>query len=153
MTEKLDEFDRRILRLLQRDASVSMDAVAEAVNLSRNACWRRIRNLEEAGVLRGRVALLDADAVGLDISIFVMVRTNRHDGEWLDAFSKAVADMPEIMGAHRMAGDLDYVLRVRVGSVKDYDTFYQRLIARVPISDVSASFVMEDIKDTTELPV
>lgn len=104
-------------------------------------------------MLSARVALLDPDAIGLGLSIFVLVRTNRHDAEWLEAFGRAVRDMPEIIGAHRMAGDLDYILRVRVASVKEYDSFYQRLIAKVPISDVSASFVMEDIKDTTELPL
>lgn len=132
---------------------MSMDSVADAVHLSRNACWRRIKNLEETGVLQSRVALVSPEAVGLDLSIFVLVRTNRHDADWLKAFDKAARELPEIIGAYRMAGDLDYILRVRIGSVRDYDHFYQRLIARVPISDVSASFVMEDIKDTTALPL
>lgn len=130
-----------------------MDAVAEAVHLSRNACWRRIKAMEEAGVLRKRVALVDPDAVGLDLSSFVLVRTNRHDAEWLEAFGRAVRSLPEITGAYRMTGDLDYILRVRIGSVRAYDAFYQRLIDLVPISDVSASFVMEEIKETTELPL
>ena len=149
----MDDFDRAILRLLQADASLSMDALAEKVNLSRNACWRRVKQLEASGTLRKRVALVDPDAVGLGLSVFVLIRTNRHDPDWLAAFDKAVRALPEIVGAHRMSGDLDYVLRVRIGSVRDYDAFYQRLIARVPISDISASFVMDDIKDTTELPV
>ena len=149
----IDEIDRRILRILQQDSSLSMDAVAEAVHLSRNACWRRIKALEEAGVLRKRVALVDPDAVGLDLSSFVLVRTNRHDAEWLEAFGRAVRSLPEIIGAYRMTGDLDYILRVRIGSVREYDAFYQRLIDQVPISDVSASFVMEEIKETTELPL
>ena len=148
----IDETDRRILAVLQTDASLSMDAIAERVHLSRNACWRRIRRMEEAGVIRGRVALVDPVMVGLDLSVFALIRTNRHDPEWLEAFERAVSDMPEIVGAHRMSGDLDYVLRVRVSSVADYDAFYQRLIARVPLSDISASFVMQDIKDTTVLP-
>ncbi len=153
MVENLDKTDRRLLRLLQRDSTLSMDALAEQVHLSRNACWRRIRNLENSGVVKGRVTLLEASAVGLDLSAFVMVRTNRHDEEWLVTFNRAVSDMPEIVGAHRMAGDVDYLLRVRLANMREYDDFYQRLIARVPISDVSASFVMEDIKDTTELPI
>jgi Lrp/AsnC family transcriptional regulator len=153
MTQSIDETDRRILRLLQRDSALSIEQVADAVGLSRNACWRRIKNLEEAGVLTKRVALVDPQAIGLDLLTFVLVRTNRHDADWLKAFSKAVQDLPEIVGAHRLSGDLDYILRVRVASVRDYDSFYQRLIERVPISDVSASFVMEDIKDTTELPL
>lgn len=153
MSTNIDETDRRILRILQKDASLSMDSIAGMVHLSRNACWRRIKNLEDAGVLTARVALVDPEKVDLGLSIFVLVRTNRHDADWLTAFGKAVRDLPEIIGAHRMAGDLDYILRVRIDSVRAYDRFYQRLIARVPISDVSASFVMEDIKDTTELPL
>ncbi len=153
MGHNIDKIDRHILRLLQRDCSISMDAVADIVHLSRNAIWRRIKAMEDAGVLRGRVALVDAQAVDLDLLTFVLVRTNRHDGDWLKAFHKAVQDMPQIVGAHRLSGDLDYILRVRVASVRAYDAFYQELIERVPISDVSASFVMEDIKDTTELPL
>ena len=153
MMEKLDEFDQRILRILQRDSTLSMDAIAEKAHLSRNACWRRIRRLEEAGVIRGRVALVDPVSVGVALSVFVMVRTNQHAPDWLEHFEGAVRDMPEIVGAHRMSGDLDYVLRVRVADVADYDRFYQRLIAKVPIADISASFVMQDLKDTTELPI
>lgn len=153
MSYQFDEMDRRILRLLQRDASMSMDSLADAVHLSRNACWRRIKNMEDAGVLTGRVALVDPQSVGLDLMTFVLVRTNRHDADWLKSFNKAVQELPEIVGAHRLSGDLDYILRVRIASVRAYDAFYQRLIERVPISDVSASFVMEDIKDTTELPL
>ena len=148
----MDEFDRSILRELQVDAALSLDNLAERVHLSRNACWRRIRLLEERGILKGRVALVDPDAVDLGLSVFVMVRTNEHEAGWLEKFKRAVHDMPEIVGAHRMTGDLDYVLRVRVSNVKDYDNFYQRLISRVPVADISASFVMEDIKETTALP-
>ncbi len=153
MLQIIDEIDRNILRQLQKDASLSMDSLADRVHLSRNACWRRIKNMEEAGVIRRRVALLDPQKLELDLLTFVLVRTNQHDAVWLKAFKSAVQDMPEIVSAHRLSGDLDYILRVRVGSVRAYDAFYQRLIERVPISDVSASFVMEDIKDTTELPV
>ncbi|WP_308917467.1 Lrp/AsnC family transcriptional regulator [Jannaschia sp. LMIT008] len=153
MADTLDEIDRRILRQLQRDAAIGTDALADAVGLSRNACWRRVKLLEGAGTIARRVAIVDPAAVGLGLSVFVMVRTNRHDRDWLTLFERTVRDLPEIVGAHRMAGDLDYVLRVRVGSVADYDRFYQRLIARVPLSDISASFVMDDIKDTTALPV
>lgn len=153
MSYQFDEMDRRILRLLQRDASMSMDSLADTAHLSRNACWRRIKNMEDAGVLTGRVALVDPQSVGLDLMTFVLVRTNRHDADWLKTFNKAVQELPEIVGAHRLSGDLDYILRVRIANVRAYDAFYQRLIERVPISDVSASFVMEDIKDTTELPL
>ena len=153
MADELDEIDRRILRVLQRDASISVDSLAEKVHLSRNACWRRVKQMEGRGVIRGRVTLVDPSAVDLDLSVFVLIRTNAHEPDWLKAFDRAVRDLPEIVGAHRMSGELDYVLRVRVSSVKDYDRFYQKLISRVPISDISASFVMDDIKDTTELPI
>ncbi len=153
MTEILDEIDIRILSVLQNDAALSMEALADQVHLSRNACWRRVKALEVSGVISSRVALLDPNAVGLGLTVFVMVRTNRHDPEWLANFKTAVQLFPEIQGAHRMSGDLDYVLRVRVRDVGDYDRFYQRLIARVELADVSASFVMEDLKDTTALPI
>ena len=153
MSEKLDEIDLRLLRCLQEDASISMDELAGRANLSRNACWRRVRRMEERKVIRGRVALVDPEAVGVGLSVFVIVRTNAHEKGWLEKFEEAVRTLPEIQGAHRMSGDIDYVLRLRVASVRDYDRFYQRLIAKVPIADISASFVMEDIKDTTALPV
>ncbi|MFW2542040.1 Lrp/AsnC family transcriptional regulator [Primorskyibacter sp. 2E107] len=153
MADMLDEIDRKILTLLQRDCSMSVDALAERVHLSRNACWRRVKALEASKVIQRRVAILDPDAVGLGLLVMVLVRTNQHDSNWLKLFHEAVRRMPEIVSAHRMSGELDYVLRVRVASVRDYDTFYQRLIARVPVADISASFVMEDIKDTTELPL
>lgn len=148
----IDQTDRRILSVLQRDSSLSMDEIAEAVHLSRNACWRRIKAMEENGTIRSRVALVDPKALDLPLTVFAMIKTNQHDPDWLLKFERAVTEMQEIVGAHRMSGDLDYILRVRVGSVADYDRFYQRLIARVPISDISASFVMQDIKDTTALP-
>ena len=153
MTKSIDIIDRRILAVLQQDAAISVEALAETVHLSRNACWRRVKQLEEAGIIRKRVALLDPQALGLALSVVVLVRTNEHNPQWLLKFREAVAGMPEIVGAHRMSGDLDYVLRVRVANVQDYDRFYQQLIARVPIADISASFVMEDLKDTTALPV
>ncbi|MDE0385728.1 MAG: Lrp/AsnC family transcriptional regulator [Defluviicoccus sp.] len=153
MNEKLDETDRRVLRCLQDDASVSMDELAARANLSRNACWRRVKRMEQRRIIRGRVALVDPEALGLGLSVFVIVRTNAHEKDWLERFEEAVHTLPEILGAHRMSGDIDYVLRLRVASVRDYDRFYQRLIAKIPIADISASFVMEDIKDTTALPV
>ena len=152
MSLDTDITDRRILSVLQRDATISLDALSDTVNLSRNACWRRVRQMEEAGVIKARVALVDPDALGLGLSVFVMIRTASHAPDWLAQFEAAVKALPEIVGAHRMSGDLDYVLRVRVASVKDYDRFYQRLIARVPVAEISASFVMDDIKDTTALP-
>lgn len=153
MVQNIDEFDRAILTYLQEDAATSVEAIAEKVNLSRNACWRRIRLLEERGIITGRVALVDPEKIGLELSVIVLIRTNSHDPEWLARFRSVVRDMPQIQGAYRIAGEIDYALRVRVRSVKDYDAFYQQLIRRVPVADVSASFVMEEIKETTKLPV
>lgn len=153
MTPKIDESDRKILRRVQIDASTSVEQLAEQVGLSRNACWRRVKALESAGLIKRRVALLDADQLDIGQLVYVLVRTSDHNSAWLAKFRDVVRNTPEIVGAHRMSGDLDYVLRVRVRDVKDYDRFYQSLIAEIPIADISASFVMEDIKDTTELPI
>ena len=153
MTEMIDEIDRRILASLQKDAAQSLDTLSERVHLSRNACWRRVRRMEDAGLIRGRVALLDAEKLGVGLSAFVMIRAREHTAEWLAGFRRVVAEMSEISGAYRMSGDPDYMLRVRVSSVADYDRFYQRLIQKLKAADVSASFVMEEIKDTTELPL
>lgn len=153
MATNIDEIDRKLLTLLQEDASLSVDALADRVHLSRNACWRRVKRLEADGIIQKRVAIIDPVAVGLGLQVFVLIRTNDHSAEWLKAFRSAVHQMPEIIGAQRMTGDLDYVLRVRVADVPAYDRFYQRLIEKVQIADVSASFVMEDVKETTALPV
>ena len=153
MSEKLDEIDRRLLAELQRDVTLSVDELSERVSLSRNACWRRVKLMEERGVIKGRVALVDAEKIGLGLSVFVMIRTSSHDPDWLRKFREAVTSFPEITGVYRMSGDLDYVLRARVADVRAYDRLYQRLIARVSLSDVSASFVMEEIRETTVLPV
>ncbi len=151
--KKFDDYDRSILRHLQIDSSLSVEALAERVALSRNACWRRIKILEEEGVIKGRVVLVDAESVGLDLTVFVLVKTNEHDGDWLEKFRAVVKATPEVTGAFRMSGDLDYLLRVSVGDVKAYDAFYQRFTRNLKMSDISASFVMEEIKDTTALPV
>ena len=149
----LDRLDRTILDALQRDAQQSLDSLAERIGLSRNACWRRVKRLEADGAIVGRVALLDPKRLGLGLNVVVLIRTSRHDPEWLDAFRRAVRETPEIVGAHRTSGDVDYVLRLRVADVASYDAVYQRLIARVPLSDVSASFVMEDLVDTHRVPL
>jgi Lrp/AsnC family transcriptional regulator len=149
----MDKYDRLILQKLQIDASQSIEQLANDINLSRNACWRRIKAMEGTGLIKQRVALLDADMAGLGLLVFVHIKTNEHSAKWLQKFSQIVKDTPAIIGAHRMSGELDYVLRVRVGSVKDYDVFYQNLTKRITVAQVSASFVMENIKDTTELPI
>ena len=150
---EIDQIDRRILRELQRDASVGVEALGERVGLSRNACWRRIRLMEEAGIIKARVALVDPDALGLGLTVFIAVRTDQHDPEWLEKFTRAVIGMPEILGVWRTSGDLDYLLKARVADVRAYDRLYQRMIRKVALTDISASFVMEEIKETTELPV
>jgi Lrp/AsnC family transcriptional regulator len=150
---ELDQFDRAILRILQRDASMSIESIADQVALSRNACWRRIKAMEQSGIITGRVALADPAKLGCPLEVMVMIRAGRHDAEWLDSFHKAIRTMPEVVGAYRMTGDLDYLLRVRVADVPAYDAFYKRVIARIPLSDISASFVMEEIKETTALPI
>lgn len=153
MTPEIDTMDRKILAEMQRDATLSVDQLSERVSLSRNACWRRLKRLEDDGYITGRVALVDADKVGVGLSVFILVRTSHHDPDWLTKFRAAVVSFPEITGVYRMSGDLDYVLRARVADVKAYDRLYQRLIAKVPLSDVSASFVMEEIKETTVVPL
>lgn len=151
--EKFDHLDRRILALLQRDASLALDELGDKVGLSRNAVWRRVKALEDRGVIRARVALLNPEAVGLGLTVFMLIRTDRHAPDWLERFAQTTRDMPEILGAYRMTGDLDYLIRARVADVKAYDRLYQDLVRRVELHDVSASFVMEEIKETTALPL
>ena len=151
--DNIDELDRRILVQLQRDSDLPLDDVADRVGLSRNAVWRRIKALETKGIITGRVAILDAGQLSLGLTVYLSIRTTNHQPDWLDKFARAVAQMPEIQGAYRMSGELDYLVRVRVADVAGYDRFYQRLIRKIDMSDVSASFVMESLKDTTELPL
>lgn len=151
--QKLDDLDKKILRELQNDASVPIEQLGDRIGLSRNACWRRIKLLEEAGVIRKRVALASPEALNLGLQVFIAVRTDDHHEGWLEQFSRAVKEIPEITGAYRMTGELDYLIHARIADIKDYDALYQRLIRRVAMSDVSASFVMEEIKETTALPV
>lgn len=149
----LDEFDRKILTELQRNADLPLDALGQKVGLSRNACWRRIKALEASGVIRDRVALLDPARIGLPLTVFLQIHAARHDAAWLAQFARATRSLPEVQGVYRMSGNLDYLIRAQVADMADYDRLYQTLIARVPMGDVSASFVMEDIKDSTELPL
>ena len=149
----LDQIDRKLLTLLQEDASLSLNELAEQVNLSRNACWNRIRQMEDKGIIVGRVTLLDPEALNVGLTVFIAVRTSHHTAEWLETFRAAVRDLPEIIGIYRTTGDTDYLLQAVVPSMKAYDALYQRLISRVELSDVSSSFVMEEIKRTTVLPL
>ena len=151
--EKIDTFDAKILRLIQSDAALPLDEIGHKVGLSRNAVWRRIKALEANGTITGRAALLDPAKLGLGLTVFMMIRTDRHAPDWLERFAKVTKGMPEILGAYRMTGELDYLIRARVADVKDYDRLYQAIVSRIELADVSASFVMEEIKETTVLPV
>src|SRR5580704_3914094 len=149
----LDAIDKRLLAELQRDATLSLDELGERVGLSRNSCWRRVTRLEETGVIKARVALLDAEAVNAKLTVFIAVRTSRHSGDWTARFRETVAQIPEIVGAFRTAGEIDYILQARIPDVAAYDALYQRLISRIDLLDVSATFVMETMKETTEIPL
>ncbi|KZD09092.1 Lrp/AsnC family transcriptional regulator [Oceanibaculum pacificum] len=149
----LDEIDLRILAVLQADASLPLAEIAQQVGLSASPCWRRIQRLEEAGVIRGRVALLDPEKLNVAVTVFVAVKTARHDADWLDHFARAVSDFPEVIEFYRMSGEIDYLLRVAVPDIAAYDAFYKRLILRAQLTDVSSSFAMETIKYTTALPL
>ncbi|WP_366063424.1 Lrp/AsnC family transcriptional regulator [Hyphomonas sp.] len=153
MMENIDDTDRLILRALQADASTSLESLAAAASISVNTCWRRVKRLEEAGVLVRRVALVDPESVGLGQTVFVAIRTREHSADWVERFAKAVRSLPEVVEFYRMAGDVDYLLKIQVGSVKDYDRVYRALISRIDLADVSATFAMECIKNTTELPL
>lgn len=149
----MDGKDRRILELLQQDAMLSAAEIAEQVGLTTTPCWRRIQKLEEQGYIRKRVALLDRQKLNVGITVFVGVRTSRHSDEWLERFSEAVARMPEIVEAHRLSGDTDYMLRIVVPDIAEYDRVYQMLIRELEFLDVSSSFSMEELKSTTAIPV
>ena len=138
---------------MQREADIGLEALGDKVGLSRNACWRRIKALDQAGAIRRRVAILDAELLGLGLSVFIQIRTNSHSADWAKKFADAMRDIPEILGAYRMSGDLDYLIRARVADVAAYDRLYQRLMQKIELSDISASFVMEELKETTELPL
>ena len=150
---KIDDIDKKLLAQLQQDSALSLEEIGERVNLSRNACWRRIKALEDTGVIKGRVALLDPAKLGLVLTVFMLIRTQDHSADWLDTFRAATRALPQIQGVYRMTGDLDYLIRAQVADMADYDLLYQSLIRRVPLSDVSASFVMEEIKDTHAIPL
>ncbi len=151
MTE-LDSIDRAILRLLAHDTSLSLNEIADKVGLTATPCWKRIKRMEDTGVIRARVALLDPDKLGLPVSVFVSVETADHSAEWLAQFAAVVESTPEIIGAWRMSGDVDYLLHVVVPDIAAYDGFYRRLIAALPLRNVSSRFAMERMKDSA-LPI
>ena len=149
----LAPLDLRILNELQRDASRPVEQIARAVGLSQNPCWRRIKRLEAAGFITGRVALLDPDKLGVGITVFVSIRTNQHNDAWLERFARGVMEIPEVVELYRMSGEVDYLLKVLVSDIAEYDRIYKKLIEVAELFDVSSSFAMERIKYTTAVPL
>jgi Lrp/AsnC family transcriptional regulator len=149
----MDDFDRKILSHLQTDASLSVAEIADRVGLSSTPCWRRIQKLEADGVIKHRVAILDPEKVNVGVTVFVSIRTQHHSIYWLDRFSKAVEDIDEVVEFYRMSGDIDYLLRIVVPDIAAYDAVYKRVISAIELNDVTSSFAMECIKQTTALPL
>ena len=153
MSVRIDETDRKILIELQNDASQSLDEIAKKVSSSKTPVWNRIRKLREAGVIGQSTVVLDAETLGFEACFFVLIRTSEHDAAWQSQFLKALRDRPEVQEAHRLAGDIDYILKVRVRNARAYDTFYQALISEVRVHNVTALLSMEELKSTTMLPL
>lgn len=149
----IDKVDRRILSILQVDSTVPVAEIGRRVGLSTTPCWRRIQKLEEEGVIKRRVAILDAAKVNAKVTAFVAITTNQHTDDWLKKFADVIKEFPEVVEFYRMAGSVDYLLRVVVPDIAAYDGFYKRLIAKIDIADVSTTFAMEQIKHTSELPL
>lgn len=151
--ELLDNKDRAILAALQNDATQPIFAIAEQAHLSTTACWKRIQRLKEVGIIRSQVCLLDRLKVGLGITVFISVQTSNHDQEWLDDFLRGVSSFPEVMEIYRLAGEIDYLLKVVVPGITEFDQVYKKLISTVKLLDVSSNFCMEEIKYTTSMPL
>ena len=149
----MDAIDRKILAVVQEDASLSVAEIGQRVGLSSTPCWKRLQRLEADGVILRRVALIDPEKIGLGITVFVSIETGDHSQDWLKRFAETVGGMPEVMEFYRMAGDVDYMLRVVVTDIQGYDAFYKRLIASIPLKNVTSRFAMEKIKSTTALPI
>jgi Lrp/AsnC family transcriptional regulator len=149
----MDNIDRKILDLLQRDATLSIAEIGERVGLSQTPCWKRIQRLEGQGVIERRVAILNPEKLGLGLTVFVAIETNDHSEAWLSRFAAVVSEIPEVLEFYRMAGDVDYMLRIVVPDMAAYDTFYKKLIGAVPLKNVTSHFAMERVKSTTVLPV
>ena len=152
-SDALDDLDRKILRCLQQDTSRSLEELAKIVGASKTPVWNRVRKLQAAGIIDRQVAILNADKIGLNDTFFVAIRTSQHDEDWLKAFTRTVHEMPEIQEAHRLAGEIDYLLKVRVANTRDFDTFYKSFIGRINLFNVTSSLSMETIKSTTMLKV
>jgi len=149
----MDEIDRRLLEILQQDTTLSIAQMAERVGLSPTPCWKRIQKLEATGIITSRIAVVDPARIGVGLSVFVAIQAGEHSAEWLQHFSRGVAAMPEVMEVYRMAGDVDYLLRVAVADMAEYDAFYKRLITIAPTKNVTSRFAMERMKHTTAYPL
>jgi len=149
----MDSVDCRILNLLQEDASLTVKEISRQIHLSVTPCWKRIQKLEQQGFIRARVALLDPVMINANVTVFVAIKTDQHTREWMERFSRAVSDMPEVMEIYRMSGEVDYLMRVAVSSIEAYDRFYKELVDRIELSNVTSSFAMEQMKYTTALPI
>ena len=149
----MDLVDRKILNLLQFDASLTVKQIAGQVHLSITPCWKRIQKLETQGIIRARVALLDPEKVDANVTVFVAIKTDQHTTQWIEHFSSAISDMPEVMEIFRMSGEVDYLLKVVVSSIDAYDRFYKNLVDRIELSNITSSFAMEQMKYTTALPI
>ena len=153
MDVRIDELDRKILRTMQADAGQSLDEIAKVVGSSKTPVWNRIRKLREAGVIGQQTVMLNAEALGFEACFFVLIHTSEHEADWQAKFLKALMDRPEVQEAHRLAGDIDYILKVRVQNARAYDVFYQALISEVRVFNVTALLSMEEIKSTVALPL
>ncbi len=153
MDVRIDELDRKILRAMQRDAGQSLDEIARVVGSSKTPVWNRIRKMRDAGVIGQQTVMLNAEALGFEACFFVLIRTSEHEAGWQAKFLKALMDRPEVQEAHRLAGDIDYILKVRVQNARAYDVFYQALISEVRVFNVTALLSMEEIKSTVALPL
>ncbi|WP_206484532.1 Lrp/AsnC family transcriptional regulator [Thalassotalea sp. G2M2-11] len=149
----MDKFDKKILTILQKDCTLAVSEVAAQVGLSTTPCWRRIQAMEKSGIIKGRVALADPEKLNVGLTVFVMIKTNQHNPQWLSDFGEIADEFPEIIEFYRMSGEVDYLLRVVVSDMKAYDSFYKKLIDKASFADISSSFAMEEMKYTTALPV
>ncbi|MBN9061012.1 MAG: ArsR family transcriptional regulator [Rhizobiales bacterium 65-9] len=153
MPTDLDKIDLKILAALQSDATLTTAEIAERAGVSPTPCWRRIQRLEETGYIRKRVALLDREKLNVGVTVFVAIRTSQHSVEWLEKFHAALRDIPEVVEFHRLSGNIDYLVKAVVPDIAAYDALYKKLITRIELSDVTSMFAMEELKNTTELPL
>ena len=149
----LDRLDKEILRILQQDATLSVNEIAERIGLTTTPCWRRIQQMEKQGIIKRRVAMLDPEKLGLGMTVFVQVKAGNHDAQWLKRFAEHASQLDEVVEFYRMSGEYDYMLKVVVADMKAFDVFYKKLVSGVNLSDVTSSFAMEQIKYTTALPL